>query len=396
MDPPLAPPDLSSVEPRLLASLEPSEEVRPANLAAVESFLQRTLDYEIPADDPPVEVAQPPKDGFVSKPVTAARQPNPDRMVGTPRDDVPAESSEPTPSESELFANTQVELASHSDGEPRLALPVIRTVSIQTPPAVAANPSEPAVEKVTNTPIDLENTLQRPVSLDELIRDLKDRADRTSDLDTQWQLSMMQLALGRDDEAAELSDDLSPSGRRILGGLVELAAAVRGAARNPLQVGAPVLERVDALRGALEDLADPVVRSIALCRRVVTFGVYDEMDEREFVAGRTTRTIVYCEVRNFKSQQTSEGQFQAVLGTRLEVLSADGTSMWQREEPEIEDLCRRRRTDFFLAQRVTLPPTLPAGEYVLKVYVEDRLSGRASEAAHPFTIIEQATLTAGR
>ena len=78
------------------------------------------------------------------------------------------------------------------------------------------------------------------------------------------------------------------------------------------------------------------------------------------------------------------------------VLSADGKSMWQREEPEIKDICRQRRTDFFLAQRVTLPPTLPAGEYVLKVYVEDKLSGRASEATHPFTIIEQATLTAGR
>ena len=60
--------------------------------------------------------------------------------------------------------------------------------------------------------------------------------------------------------------------------------------------------------------------------------------------------------------------------------------MWHYEEPDIEDLCRQRRMDFFIAQRVALPPTLPAGEYVLKVLVEDKLSGRAHEAVYPLTI----------
>jgi len=80
------------------------------------------------------------------------------------------------------------------------------------------------------------------------------------------------------------------------------------------------------------------------------------------------------------------GRFQTVLGTRLEVLSEQGQSMWQHEEREIVDLCRRRRTDFFLAQRITIPPTLPAGPYVLKVLIEDKLSNLANEATHRFTV----------
>ena len=60
--------------------------------------------------------------------------------------------------------------------------------------------------------------------------------------------------------------------------------------------------------------------------------------------------------------------------------------MWVREEPEVEDVCRRRRADFFLAQRVSFPPTLPAGDYVLKVTITDKLSGLVGGADCLFTV----------
>ena len=85
---------------------------------------------------------------------------------------------------------------------------------------------------------------------------------------------------------------------------------------------------------------------------------------------------MYSEIANLRAEKTAEGLFQTRLGTRLEVLTADGKSVWQREELEIVDTCRRRRSDFFIAQRVTLPPTLPAGDYVL------RASNRMTHAQH--------------
>ncbi len=36
--------------------------------------------------------------------------------------------------------------------------------------------------------------------------------------------------------------------------------------------------------------------------------------------------------------------------------------------------------------RIKLPPTLPAGNYVMKLLVEDLLSGRADEASRPLVI----------
>jgi hypothetical protein len=77
-------------------------------------------------------------------------------------------------------------------------------------------------------------------------------------------------------------------------------------------------------------------------------------------------------------------------------LTAAGQSIWQHEEPEIVDICRRRRTDFFVAQRITLPPTLSAGDYVLKVLMEDRLSGKANEGTCVFTIGMPVSMANGR
>ena len=120
------------------------------------------------------------------------------------------------------------------------------------------------------------------------------------------------------------------------------------------------------------------------------------MADTEFVAGRGSQTIVYCEIRNFRSEQANDGSYRTVLATRLELLTDAGASVWQHEEPEIVDACRRRRSDFFIAQRVTLPPTLAAGRYVLKVLVEDKLSGKASEATHSFEVVGSGAVASRR
>jgi hypothetical protein len=233
-------------------------------------------------------------------------------------------------------------------------------------------------------------------AVDRVVAQLEKRAAQLPGIESEWPLRLIQMALGRDREAASISSALSPDARRVLAALIQVASAARGAAADSTTVGDDLLNKVDELKRSLTEKADPVVSSVSLCRKVVTFGVYDEMKNEEFVSGRTTQTIVYCEIRNFRSDETEDHKFRTVLATRLEVLSAAGTSVWQREEPAIEDVCRRRRSDFFLAQRITLPATLPAGEYVLKVFVEDKLAGKADEATRPFTMMAANSVAATR
>ena len=120
---------------------------------------------------------------------------------------------------------------------------------------------------------------------------------------------------------------------------------------------------------------------------MLTFGVYDEMDESDFVAGKTLQTIVYSQIDNFRPQRAEDGQYETRLGTRLDLINAAGESVWTHEEPEIVDRCRRRRGDFFIAQRITLPPTLPVGEYTLKLSVEDKGAGRMAETNRPMKLL---------
>ena len=191
---------------------------------------------------------------------------------------------------------------------------------------------------------------------------------------------------GRDDRALSISNSISEGTQSLFRFLINVSIAVRDTLRNPSINSENVLSKVDELRHLIAEHSDPLISTVALCRKVVTYGVYEEMNQEDLIAGRITQTIVYSEIENFSSESTSDGLYETRLGTRLELLSADGQSVWHKEEPEIVDRCRRKREDFFIAQRVTFPQTLQAGRYVLKVMVEDKLSGRVSEAIHPIEI----------
>ncbi len=363
---------------------------RLANLAAVQDFLDRTARYALREDQdqhPPVP-AEPNDDGTRPGIVDDQTSENRETLASKMRAAVAPSSA----SGEKVVANASVELVDPQPIIPALALPVVKQVSIRSAPVVSDDRDGESPRNTTNAPLSL-GARGRAVTLEEIVADLKQRAKNTSDLDAQWRLSLIQLALGRNTEAGNLSANLSPDTRRILTAFVEAGTAARSAARNPFMVGDHALGAVEGLREVLAELADPVISTIALCRQVVTFGVYERMAPEDFIAGRTTQTIVYCEVRNFSSEPTADGRYRTRLASRIELLTAsDGKSVWQLDEPKIEDICHQRRTDFFLAQRATLPPTLPAGEYVLKVGVEDKLSGKVGEASVPVSITEPVSL----
>jgi hypothetical protein len=343
-------------------------------LAAVEAFLDRTRGYEAAPPPQPVAtlVVSPP----AVRPGGGSAERSPlfaDRIA--------------SPAGPGATANVYAALASDS-AVPRLALPVVKAVRVNAAPVPMKIADEQQTIRTTNAPLDVSAVAAAPSmeSMETFLNELEHRAVERPDLQSEWSLRLAQLALFRDTEALAVSPQLAEPGRSLLSTLLAAAVAIRRGVQDPALDGAEALRRVDALRAALADRADPVVSHVVLCRRVVTFGVYEKIGATGIVAGRTAQAIVYSEVRNLRSEPTKDGGFRSLLATHLEVLTSDGASVWRHEEPEIVDQCRTRRTDFFIAQRMTLPPTLPAGDYVLKVLVEDRLSGRAHEAVTPLVI----------
>jgi hypothetical protein len=352
-----------------------TDETQQTTLAAVEEFLERTQQYHA---------------GAVTPPAAHGREPRSiEATVGVPKKETPSPVAP-----DQAFANAQVTLSDDASAKTTLAIPAIRALSIRAPDEKVEK-VEPATIPSANAPLDVR--ADDGVSLSErLISQLRTDAERAKDWQSEWRLRLLLLAFEHDAEAVRPSAALSEPTRTMLDALVHAALAVRNSAADPLQPADEMVARVEELRRAVGERAEPKVGAVALCRKVVTFGVYEEMPAEDLVAGRSIQTIVYSEIANLRSKQTDDGQFETRLATRLEVLSTAGESLWQRDEPEITDRCRTRRTDFFLAQRITLPPTLPAAEYVLKLFVEDKLAGRAHEATRTFTVASPISVARGK
>jgi len=381
----------------------------PMRLAAIEEFLARTGEYERPRTQKSVlgDVSAQGSDGVASMTIkvpvggtdtTVERFGAPLRsregLGGVASSAADEQSAPPAPMATdvgghshrgmEAMANTHVALADIPIVPSQRPVPALLSVGVRVPAPGSPNPSLPA-GRTTNVALDM-SAPEASVSWEQLLSQLEAETKEGRDVGAEWRFRLMLLALGRDAQAQAFSSTIPSDARSLAAALFAVVASVRELFRDPNAPAEAALQHVDELTHALSSHVDPVVSGVALCRRVVTFGVHEAMPAADLVSGKGVQTIVYSEVRRFRSESKADGQFETRLATRLELFSADGKSVWNKEEPEIVDVCRRRRTDFFIAQRVTLPPTLPAGDYVLKVFVEDKLSGRAGEGRLPLTI----------
>ncbi|NOX58861.1 MAG: hypothetical protein GXP29_08395 [Planctomycetes bacterium] len=199
----------------------------------------------------------------------------------------------------------------------------------------------------------------------------------------QLRLSLLQLASNRPKEAAQLSPAIELRHREVIAGIVASIGRVDSQFSDPMLNTKSALASIEDLRAALRDTVDLTIPTVALCSKVTTFGVYNELPKGALRAHHVNRAIVYCEVEDFASQfDEATNQYRTELSCQLELFTSKGTSVWQRSEERINDVSRRRREDFFIAQLITLPHDLAAGDYVLKVAITDLQASRTTEAVH--------------
>lgn len=352
-----------------------------STLSAIEDFLERTSDFRMEkvavSQDSQFSDLQSRIDDYNSTVNSAYRSQTQTR--GNP------------PTDHQRFtrgmtvANSQVRLQNQPQTDTLLALPIVQSMAISITTSIEPSHVEYKEVNTSNHALEVKPETE-VVSLDRFVSQLESKVSKGHDFESEWQLRLMHLLTGRDDRALSISNSISEGTQSLFRSLINVSIAVRDILRNPSINSENVLSKVDELRHIIAEHSDPLISTVALCRKVTTYGVYEEMNQEDLIAGRNTQTIVYSEIENFSSESTSDGLYETRLGTRLELLSADGQSVWHKEEPEIVDRCRRKREDFFIAQRVTFPPTLQAGRYVLKVMIEDKLSGKVSEAIHPIEI----------
>jgi hypothetical protein len=132
-----------------------------------------------------------------------------------------------------------------------------------------------------------------------------------------------------------------------------------------------------------DDHAPPSITDLRLCRKVLGFGVFEPLEGSGLRAGQTV--LLYCEANGLQYQARGEA-FVARLSSRVELAAArDGAKVWEQDLGEAEDECRSRRRDCYVNCRLTFPPTVPPGDYRLRLIQTDLLAHRSATAELPVT-----------
>ena len=133
----------------------------------------------------------------------------------------------------------------------------------------------------------------------------------------------------------------------------------------------------------LRSLSSLDVRNAAFCTRVDSFGRYEEFENYRFQPDQ--EVLLYVEVDNFSAESLGE-EYETELQGSYEIFDAHGHRVADYELPLDRQTCRNYRRDYFIAYRMYLPKKIAAGDYRLKLTIEDRKGQKFGQATIQFQI----------
>ena len=159
-----------------------------------------------------------------------------------------------------------------------------------------------------------------------------------------------------------------------------IADAVKKSAKDDSTRSADIRSAVTAL----EDRVPLGVSELRLCRKVSGFGSFESLPASGLRAGQPF--LIYCELAGLR-YQARDTSYVSRLSSRVELISSrDGTKVWEQSLGEAEDQCRSRRRDNYVNYRITLPQTLPAGDYRLRLTQTDLVANHSASSELPLTV----------
>jgi hypothetical protein len=124
----------------------------------------------------------------------------------------------------------------------------------------------------------------------------------------------------------------------------------------------------------LASLSNLEINNIAFCTEVIDFGVTTPFAANKFAADQ--EVLLYLELDNFVSERSKDGKgYETQLQGSYEIVDSSGRRVADQLLPADSHMCKNIRRDYFIAYRVYMPPKIAAGNYTLKLTIED-LKGR--------------------
>lgn len=178
---------------------------------------------------------------------------------------------------------------------------------------------------------------------------------------------------------------------------------IRGLVGDPATARDPA-KAADRVMDVLKQLAQSkplAIARAALCSKVNGFGQYTPLGGSAFLAGGTSKAIIYTEIDGFSHRDevnSGEPMYAVELSQEAALFHAgDNTLQWRWPEQQIREVSRNKRRDFFVIRQIDLPRNLTVGQYVLKVTIRDKVDAKAvAQTSLPITIVADPTLVTAK
>ncbi|MCA1685732.1 MAG: hypothetical protein LC745_07035 [Planctomycetia bacterium] len=123
---------------------------------------------------------------------------------------------------------------------------------------------------------------------------------------------------------------------------------------------------------------------MSFCRKIDGFGHYEPVEAPSVRKGQPL--LIYCEMVGLR-YEADQDRFRSRLTSEVEILPAGGGPvLWSEALGTAEDLCRRRRRDYYVNYRIVVPAKVGPGSYTLRLSQTDVVSGRTVSAGLPFSV----------
>jgi hypothetical protein len=243
-------------------------------------------------------------------------------------------------------------------------------------PAPGARPIDPERPLETTKPRDVWH--EGVDRLRSVAQDRADREHRNGPGLALWALRGQLLDWLDEPETLTVPDrDDGPLMRTVLAAI----AAATGAEAFPANRRAA---QIRAAVVALDERAPLEITELQLCRKVKGFGDFESLEATACRPGHVV--IVYCELGGLRYERDGD-QYRSRLTSRVEVVPpGGGEPVWTHDLGTVGDLCRRRRRDYYVNYKLTLPDALPPGTYELRLIQTDLVAETSASRSLPLVI----------
>ena len=135
----------------------------------------------------------------------------------------------------------------------------------------------------------------------------------------------------------------------------------------------------------LSDSAPLMVRNLAFCTEVQSYGCMERFEEYAFQGDQ--EVLLYAEVEGFAAEPTPQG-YHTSLKSSYQIFDAHGRRVAERAFAVTEEYCQNARRDYFIGYRLRMPKEIGPGHYRLFLSIEDLKRRKTGQAMIEFEIKE--------